>query len=67
MPHTDLKPFMCVNLKFSKQSNYIGDLILNSYIEVSLTYTENPARFSCLQSDEFGHMQTPVLLTPQSR
>ena len=67
MPHTVLRPFMCVNLNFSKQSNYIGDLILNSCTEVSLTYTENPAYSFFVQSDEFGHMQTSVLPTPQSR
>lgn len=64
VPHTVLKPFMCVNLKFSKQSNDKGDLLLNSCIEVSLIYIENPAHFSCVQSDECGHTQTPVLPTP---
>ena len=71
MPHTDLKPFICVNLKFSKQSNYIGDLILNSYIEVSLPYTKNPAHFSCVQSDEFATAKSlqscPTLCDPIDR
>ena len=43
------------------------NLYFNSFIDLCVTDIQRTAHIQCVQFSECGHMQTPVMPSPQSR